>query len=178
MCHKVTICPGIYFQTIWLYAVWAYMAFYHYVSCEIRMHGPWFNIYGIVTLYTSMLKPSMNAMIWYLWYCNLYQFGQAQYECHDSITMILWLISVWQSLVWMLNFIVFMRLFHELVRHLSLHIFLFWITYNDKTMMTAWNENIFCITGPLCGEFTIHRWIPLTKASDTELWCFLLSAPE
>ena len=26
-------------------------------------------------------------------------------------------------------------------------------------------------TGPLCGEFTGHRWIPLTKASDAELWC-------
>ena len=23
----------------------------------------------------------------------------------------------------------------------------------------------------LCGEFTGHRWIPRTKASDTELWC-------
>ena len=30
---------------------------------------------------------------------------------------------------------------------------------------------------PLCGEFTGHRWIPLTKASDAELWCFLWSAP-
>ena len=28
-------------------------------------------------------------------------------------------------------------------------------------------------TGPLCGEFTGPRWIPLTKASDAELWCFL-----
>ena len=25
---------------------------------------------------------------------------------------------------------------------------------------------------PLCGEFTCHRGIPLTKASDAELWCF------
>ena len=25
------------------------------------------------------------------------------------------------------------------------------------------------------GEFTNHQWIPLTKASDTELWCFLWS---
>ena len=25
-------------------------------------------------------------------------------------------------------------------------------------------------TGPLCGEFTGHRWIPHTKASDVELW--------
>ena len=31
----------------------------------------------------------------------------------------------------------------------------------------------FRATGHLCGEFTGHRWIPHTKASDTELWCFL-----
>ena len=42
-------------------------------------------------------------------------------------------------------------------------------------MMTSSNGNIFRVTGPLCGEFTGHWWIPLTKASDTELWCFLLS---
>ena len=30
----------------------------------------------------------------------------------------------------------------------------------------------------LCVGNTIHRWIPLTKASDAELWCFLLSAHE
>ena len=30
----------------------------------------------------------------------------------------------------------------------------------------------------MCGEFTGPRWIPCTKASDTELWCFLWSAPE
>ena len=43
--------------------------------------------------------------------------------------------------------------------------------------MTSSNGNIFRVTGPLCGEFTGHRWIPLTKASDVELWCFLWSAP-
>ena len=31
---------------------------------------------------------------------------------------------------------------------------------------------------PFVREFTAHRWIPLTKASDAELWCFLWSAPE
>ena len=36
----------------------------------------------------------------------------------------------------------------------------------------------FCVTGPLCGEFTGRRWIPHTKASDAELWCFLWSVPE
>ena len=44
--------------------------------------------------------------------------------------------------------------------------------------MTSSNGNIFCVTGPLCGEFTGHRLIPLTKASDAELWCFLWSAPK
>ena len=39
--------------------------------------------------------------------------------------------------------------------------------------MTSSNGNIFCVTGPLCREFTGLRWIPRTKASDAELWCFL-----
>ena len=32
----------------------------------------------------------------------------------------------------------------------------------DSTM-TSSNGNIFRVTGPLCGEFTGHRWIPLTR---------------
>ena len=45
-------------------------------------------------------------------------------------------------------------------------------------MLASSNGNIFCVTGPLCGEFTGHRRIPLTKASDAEIWYFLWSAPE
>ena len=45
-------------------------------------------------------------------------------------------------------------------------------------IMTSSNGNIFRVTGPLSVEFTGHRWIPLTKASDAELWCFPWSAPE
>ena len=41
-------------------------------------------------------------------------------------------------------------------------------------MMTSSNGNIFRITGPLCREFPGHRWIPLTKASDTGLVFFRL----
>ena len=44
-------------------------------------------------------------------------------------------------------------------------------------MMTSSNRNIFRVTGPLCVEFTDHRWIPRTKASAAELRCFLWSAP-
>ena len=47
-----------------------------------------------------------------------------------------------------------------------------------SSMMTSSNGNIFRVTGYLCGKFTGPRWIPLTKASDAELWGFLWSAPE
>ena len=52
--------------------------------------------------------------------------------------------------------------------------------YGPKTkhMITSSNGNISRVTGPLCGEFTGHRWIPTTKASNTELWCFLWCTPE
>ena len=45
-------------------------------------------------------------------------------------------------------------------------------------MMTSSNGNIFRVTGHLCGKFTGHLWIPRTKASDTELWRFLLRRNE
>ena len=45
-------------------------------------------------------------------------------------------------------------------------------------MMMASDGNIFCVAGPFCGEFTSHRWIPLTKASHAELWFFVWSAPK
>ena len=54
----------------------------------------------------------------------------------------------------------------------------FWLTLIDTLdvqcvwVMTSSNRNIFRVTGPLCGEFIGHRWIPRTKASDVQLWCF------
>ena len=47
----------------------------------------------------------------------------------------------------------------------------------DRYMMTPSNGNLFRVTGLLCGEFTGHWWIPRTKTSGAELWCFLWSAP-
>ena len=48
-----------------------------------------------------------------------------------------------------------------------------WLLHDD---VIKWKH--FPRHWPLCGEFTGHRWIPRTKASDAELWCFLWSAPE
>ena len=48
-----------------------------------------------------------------------------------------------------------------------------WVQYcaiSDSSMMMSSNGNIFRVTGRLCGEFTGHRWISHTKASDAELW--------
>ena len=46
--------------------------------------------------------------------------------------------------------------------------------YHDGVM--EWEH--FRVNDPWRGESTGHRWIPLAKASDTELWCFLWIAPE
>ena len=46
-----------------------------------------------------------------------------------------------------------------------------------RVMMTSSNGNIFRVTGPMWGKLAGHRWIPHTKTSDAELWCFLRSEP-
>ena len=48
------------------------------------------------------------------------------------------------------------------------------LDYHDDVI--KWKH--FHVIGPLFGEFTGHQWIPLTKASDAELWCFPWSAPQ
>ena len=46
-------------------------------------------------------------------------------------------------------------------------------------MMTSSNGNIFRVTAwPFVRGIHRSRWIPHTKASDAELWCFLWSASE
>ena len=40
-------------------------------------------------------------------------------------------------------------------------------------MMTSSNGNTFRVTGPLCGEFTGHRWIPFTKPVTRSLDIFI-----
>ena len=45
-------------------------------------------------------------------------------------------------------------------------------------MMTSSNGSISRRTVPLWKESTGHRWIPIIKATDAELCCFLWTAPE
>ena len=47
-------------------------------------------------------------------------------------------------------------------------------SYTDIVYMTTSpNGRILRVPGLLRGESTGQLWIPLTKASDTGLWCFL-----
>ena len=48
--------------------------------------------------------------------------------------------------------------------------------YKNIKTLSRWN--ILRVSGPLCGESIDHWLIPLTKASDAELRCFIWSAPE
>ena len=65
------------------------------------------------------------------------------------------------------------------ITHLQIPRFHTQVWYNIfYAMMTSSNGNIPRVTGPLWGESTGPRWIPLTKYSDAGLWCFLWSAPE
>ena len=56
------------------------------------------------------------------------------------------------------------------------------IHINLVLCLNAWwrhqKETFFREAGHLCGEFTGQQWIPRTKASGAELWCFLWYTPK
>ena len=71
------------------------------------------------------------------------------------------------------------NIFQYAIQHSSGEIGIWAILWSHKIhMMTSWNANIFHVTGPLWGEITVHRRIPLSKTNVAELWCFLLSGLE
>ena len=50
----------------------------------------------------------------------------------------------------------------------------FWMQFDEfRSMMTSSNEYIIRVTVHLCMEFTGHRWIPRTKASDALLFSLI-----
>ena len=83
--------------------------------------------------------------------------------------------------MWVLCDSVYVRLRGDPDRNLMIHATLMTAVvyaHINYDMMTSSNGNVFRFAGPLCGEFTGHRWIPHKKASDVGLWYFLWSAPE
>ena len=64
------------------------------------------------------------------------------------------------------------NVFHQYPLEFSFRLTIWGVEYMQCRMMTSSNGNIFRVTGLLYGEFTGHRWIPHTKASDAELDVF------
>ena len=78
--------------------------------------------------------------------------------------------------------------------YLAAHCYIIPQHYDDNAKIICRNRNIWCIhehqqiivskgikevyKETMCGVFTGHLWNPLTKASDTEFWCFHLCATE
>ena len=71
-----------------------------------------------------------------------------------------------------IDFAEFIHLIRKRVTCLRCSAWSYGTVFVPVNMMTSSNENIFRVTDPLCGEFTGHRWIPLTNASDAELYVF------
>ena len=51
------------------------------------------------------------------------------------------------------------------------------ITNRLPVVDSWWRNQMEKFSALIAGKFTGDRWFPPTKASDAELWCFLLSAP-
>ena len=125
-----------------------------------------------VILYGAVLM----SQIWKNWLYSKNESLELFLGLDQNITQIhylknwdLWNLWVWTN-IWLVNpcFVATPNKFWLFSRVIS----------NQFNMMTSSNGNIFRVTGHLCGELTGPRWIPRTKASDAELWCFLWSSPE
>ena len=92
-----------------------------------------------------------------------------------------WILKLWCVLSGYVGSFTKKNLVHEMVRYIIAIVGLYkkmmveLATQHRGSIMTSSNGNIFCVTGPLCEEFTDqnspgHRWIPYTKASDAERW--------
>ena len=85
-------------------------------------------------------------------------------------------VKLLKTKLWKISFLHFRFIFFDILG--SVFSCLTTLVQYQLVMITSPNGNIFRVTGPLCGEFTGDRWIPPTKESDAELWCFLWSALE
>ena len=120
----------------------------------------WRRIVYIVSTYQNMIAIFRESIIHTSWFCHACYVGTLKWRLRRTLYI---LYSIYK---------IYTRIYCALL--CCGHIISSCARHNDDVM--KWKH--FPVTGPLCGEFTGHRWIPLTKASDAELWCFLWFAPE
>ena len=148
-----------------------------------------FKPYGIRVVATELLIVQ-NLSKWKSTYRNVYLQSQYTFCTFDQHFMKIDLASIitppkmnLEMWVWMYCNHVHGYLWISCTSHTNIHTFfifnndnkarrqwpLLGVRFPSHTMMTLSNWNIFRVTGPLCSVFTGRRWIPRTKASDTEL---------
>ena len=130
--------------------------------------------FSLMTLYQNAIHCNVHLHL------NCKQKSSVKWAVSANFASSRWLLAVKESmrLAWM-DFIIFVILNMWLpcdisgVSGIELP--------GDRYSLPWWrhqNGNSLSVTGPLCGEFIGHRWIPLTKTSDMELSCFIWSVPE
>ena len=134
-------------------------------------------VYSSVYLDADQRKHQSSASLAFVWGIDRDRWiphtkGQLRGKCFHLMTSS-WITTAIQEAITVLQFFgaIYIQCVFVMVKHLA-------VSDNIIYMMTSSNGNIFRVTGPLCWEFTSRRWIPHTKASDAQLWCFLWSAPE
>ena len=119
-----------------------------------------------------------------------FTWGQFHMKCSKYLSLLSWNITDWiiqpylpgaNQLMCKTHFLSWVDFTKSIPSQPEYFIYIAWGSGRVRifiAMMMSSNGNIFRVTGPLWGESTGDPWIPLTKASDMELWCFLWSEPE
>ena len=159
------VSPGHRHERCWPWKIDVILIFFFVLSFVILHH---LNIKKLYTPLTRLFSQN-NSASWYLG-----QPGPCSYVLSGDPTLSeIRDLGDWMLLLfWNLADISTARMLRHLL-HLIADLKPAIIWRYLSTMMTSSNGNIFRVTGPLWGEFAGHRWIPLTKASDADLWCFL-----
>ena len=129
---------------------------------------------GSVVAFLLCCHPMSQCFLLHcLWMINHNGYSTKNRWKTDTIR---WII-IWRYATYHLTIQIFFMLPNmSIPQTVQMHCSTRWSRKWEDDMMTSSNGNIFHVTGPLCGEFTSDQWVPRIKASDTELWCFLLSA--
>ena len=117
---------------------------------------PWWGgrMYRILTGVTSDVGVPSTYVVWYCWWSPLVNRAQSRFPHEEADGGPIFRGSV-----------------PYLIKHLIRN-------SRNRYMVTSSNGKVFRVTGLSGGEFACHRWIPIAKASDTELSFFsLICAP-
>ena len=143
---------------VWI-CLWTCHLYWYFICSDwLWSNCDWIStIMILVTVYISWRIPNSRTS------CSLYlmKCDEGDLSC---IPLLVGLLKNFQECVILCNVCILKPNWHT--------------TINTIRMMTSSKGNIFRVTGHLGGESTGNQWIPLTKASDEEIWCFIWSAPE